>query len=56
MASRITLSGLSLLTILATCPLALAQQASTELRAARAAGTYLGSIVYLHELQVTECA
>lgn len=56
MASRITLSGLSLLAILAICPLALAQQASTELRAARAAGTYLGSIVYLHELQATECA
>jgi len=56
MASRITIFGLSLLAILAICPLAVAQQPSAELRAARAAGTYLGSIVYLHELQTTECA
>lgn len=38
------------------CQPALAQQSSSVLLAARAAGTYLGSIVYLHELQTTECA
>lgn len=55
MASRNILACLSLIAIWATCPQAMAQQASPEIRAARAAGTYLGSIVYLHALQATEC-